>query len=85
MKKLEFPLAIPSANKSTKVSPVSAEDILSEFGKSLKMILSGKRSNIGIESTVVDLTTKIKILRPGVINQQDISKILKKESREYKL
>ncbi len=78
LKKLEFPLAIPSANKSTKVSPVSAEDILSEFGKSLKMILSGKRSNIGIESTVVDLTTKIKILRPGVINQQDISKILKK-------
>tara|TARA_Y100001970_G_C14036464_1_gene751353 strand:+ start:93 stop:1046 length:954 start_codon:yes stop_codon:yes gene_type:complete len=78
LKKLEFPLAIPSANKSTKVSPVSAEDILSEFGKSLKMILSSKRSNVGIESTVVDLTTKIKILRPGVINQKDISKILKK-------
>ena len=81
LKNLDFPLAIPSANKSTKISPVSAEDVLSEFGKSLKIILKGKRSNIGIESTVVDLTSKIKILRPGFINKKDISKILKKRIR----
>ena len=42
------------------------------------MILKGKRSAIGLESTVVDLTSKIKILRPGFINQNDISRILKK-------
>jgi len=78
LKVLKFPLAIPSANKSTRVSPVTAEDVASEFGNSLKMILKGKRSAIGLESTVVDLTSKIKILRPGFINQNDISRILKK-------
>jgi L-threonylcarbamoyladenylate synthase len=78
LKILKFPLAIPSANKSTRVSPVTAEDVASEFGNSLKMILKGKRSAIGLESTVVDLTSKIKILRPGFINQNDISRILKK-------
>ncbi len=78
LKNLDFPLAIPSANKSTKVSPVAAEDVFNEFGKSLKIILKGRRSNIGIESTVVDLTSKIKVLRPGIITKKDISKILKK-------
>ena len=81
LKNLDFPLAIPSANKSTKVSPVSAEDVFSEFGKSIKIILKGRRSNIGIESTVVDLTTKIKVLRPGFISKKDISRILKKRVR----
>ena len=78
LKALKFPLAIPSANKSTRVSPVTAEDVASEFGNYLKMILKGKRSSIGLESTVVDLTSKVKILRPGFINQDNISKILKK-------
>ena len=78
LKNLDFSLAIPSANKSTKVSPVAAEDVFNEFGKSLKIILKGRRSNIGIESTVVDLTSKIKVLRPGIITKKDISKILKK-------
>ena len=78
LKVLKFPLAIPSANKSTRVSPVTAEDVACEFGNYLKMILNGKRSAIGLESTVVDLTSKVKILRPGFINQDDIAKILKK-------
>ena len=79
LKSLNFPLAIPSANKSTQVSPVSARDVVSEFGASLKFILDGGSCVIGIESTVVDLTSTAKILRPGSINPSSISKVLNKK------
>ena len=84
LKSLDFPLAIPSANKSTQISPVSAEDVAQEFTDSLKMILNGGKCNIGLESTVVDLTSKAKILRPGLINPSDISKVLNKKVDIYK-
>ena len=84
LKFLNFPLAIPSANKSTQVSPVSAKDVVNELGASLKFILDGGSCIIGIESTVVDLTSKAKILRPGLINPSDISKVLNKKVDIYK-
>ena len=84
LKSLNFPLAIPSANKSTQISPVSASDVVSEFGSSLKFILNDGSCVIGIESTVVDLTSRVKILRPGLINPLDISKVLKKKIIIYK-
>jgi L-threonylcarbamoyladenylate synthase len=84
LKSLNFPLAIPSANKSTQVSPVSASDVVSEFGASLKFILNGGNCIIGLESTVVDLTSRAKILRPGLINPSDISKVLNKKIIIYK-
>jgi L-threonylcarbamoyladenylate synthase len=84
LKFLNFPLAIPSANKSTQVSPVSAKDVVNELGTSLKFILDGGSCIIGIESTVVDLTSKAKILRPGLINPSDISKVLNKKVDIYK-
>ena len=77
LKRLKFPLAIPSANKSTRVSPVRAEDVAEEFGKKLKLIFNGGRTKVGIESTVLDLTGTPKILRPGIINKKELSKILK--------
>ena len=76
LKSLDFPLAIPSANKSTQISPVSAEDVFQEFHKSIKIILDGGPCKIGLESTVVDLTSKPKILRPGLISPIDISRSL---------
>jgi len=84
LKSLNFPLAIPSANRSTQVSPVCAKDVSSELGSSLKFILNGGSCKIGIESTVVDLTSKAKILRPGLINPSDISKVLNKKTLLYK-
>ena len=84
LKSLNFPLAIPSANKSTQVSPVSAEDVVDEFGSSLKFILNGGSCIIGLESTVVDLTSGAKILRPGLINPSEVSKILNKKINIYK-
>jgi len=84
LKSLNFPLAIPSANKSTQVSPVSADDVVNEFDTSLKFILNGGSCTIGLESTVVDLTSKVKILRPGLINPSDISKVLNKKIKVYR-
>ena len=40
LKELSYPLAAPSANISTKISPVSKEDVKDEFGKKIKFILS---------------------------------------------
>ena len=84
LKSLNFPLAIPSANQSTQISPVSARDVADEFGSSLKFILNGGICAIGLESTVVDLTSRAKILRPGLINPSNISKILNKKITIYK-
>ncbi len=77
LKKANFPLAMPSANKSTNVSPVSSIDVFEEFNKKLKFIVDGGKSKIGIESTVIDLTANPKILRPGIIDKKKIEKVLK--------
>ncbi|MFL2889512.1 MAG: L-threonylcarbamoyladenylate synthase [Pelagibacteraceae bacterium] len=84
LKKLKFPLAIPSGNKSQSVSPVTASDVAEEFKHKLKFIIDGGRSNIGIESTVVDLTGKIKILRPGLISREQINGVLKINMSNFK-
>ena len=77
LKEIDFPLAMPSANKSTSVSPVSSEDVYEEFKKKVSLILNGGKCKIGIESTVVDLTNNPKILRPGIIDKGKIEKTLK--------
>ena len=76
---LKVPLAAPSANISSKLSPTSSKDVVDEFKNRIKFILDGGRSKIGLESTIVDLTTRPKILRPGFITEKKISTILKKE------
>ena len=82
LKKIKFPLAMPSANKSTSVSPVKAEDVFDEFKKEIQLIIDGGKCKIGIESTVIDLTSSPKILRPGIINKEIIEKILKKKIKK---
>ncbi len=74
---IKFPLAMPSANISSRLSPVNADDVSDEFKNKLKLVIDGGRSKIGIESTVIDLTSKPKILRPGIISSNEIKKILK--------
>ena len=77
LKEIEFPLAMPSANKSTGISPVNSKDVYEEFKKKISLILDGGKCKIGIESTVIDLTNYPKILRPGVIDKSKIEKVLK--------
>ena len=81
---LNVPLAAPSANISSQLSPTCANDVLDEFGSKIKFILDGGKCKVGLESTVVDLTGKPTILRPGIITINKISKVLKKKIRVSK-
>ena len=81
---LKYPLAAPSANKSKSLSPTTAKHVAEEFGKSVKMIIDGGVCKIGIESTVIDLTTKPKILREGGLSSNIIEKFLKVKLTEDK-
>jgi len=74
LKQLNYPLAAPSANITTKVSAVKAKDVKEEFGNKIKYILDGGKCSIGIESTIISLIGKPTILRLGGL---DISKIKK--------
>ncbi len=70
------PLVAPSANHSGKPSPTKAEHVLEDFGDQLP-ILDGKATEIGLESTVVDLTdTFTAILRPGSISRKQIEEVI---------
>ena len=79
LKILKYPLAAPSANISSKISPVTKEDVKDEFGERIKFILDGGRSKIGLESTIVSLLGKPKILRLGGIERKRINKVLRKK------
>ena len=79
LKLLKFPLAAPSANLSKKVSAVCSSDVKEDFGKKIKFILEGGRSSIGLESTIIDLRNKPKILRLGGLDVSTIKRALNKE------
>ena len=74
LKQLDYPLAAPSANITTKVSAVKVKDVKEEFGNKIKYILDGGTCAIGIESTIINVIGKPTILRLGGL---DISKIQK--------
>ena len=78
MNKLSYPIAAPSANIFSNLSPVSASDVKEEFGKKIPMILDGGICKIGLESTIISLVNKPVILRLGGLDKNKISKILKK-------
>ena len=77
LQNLDFPLAAPSANMSSRLSAVTAADVREEFKKKISFIIDGGKSNIGIESTIIDLVSKPTILRPGGLEIEKIEKILK--------
>ena len=77
LKSLKYPIAAPSANISSKISPVSKKDVEDEFGKKIKYILDGGRSKIGLESTIVSLINKPQLLRLGGIEASKINNVLK--------
>lgn len=74
------PLAAPSANPFGKVSPTRAEHIKQSFGDEHPPVVDGGPAKIGIESTVVDLSSsRTRILRLGPIHTEAISAILGEE------
>ncbi|MDQ7042230.1 MAG: L-threonylcarbamoyladenylate synthase [Sulfurimonas sp.] len=70
-------IVAPSANLYGRVSPTSAEDVREEFASGVDLVLDGGRCSIGIESTIVDLSTSTpRILRPGKITEKEIYSVL---------
>jgi len=79
LNKLDYPLAAPSANISKNLSAVQALDVKEDFGNKIKYVLDGGKSTIGLESTIIDLRNKPKILRLGGLEVSRIKKILGKK------
>jgi L-threonylcarbamoyladenylate synthase len=64
-----FPLAAPSANLSNQISPTNAQHVYGQLAGRIPLIVDGGQSQVGIESTVLDLTVSPpRILRPGMIH-----------------
>src|SRR4051812_22054097 len=75
-------LAGPSANKSTHVSPTTAEHVRDELGDAVDLILDGGPCEVGIESTVLSLVGEPKILRLGAVTREMIEDVLKQHVSE---
>ena len=80
LKNLDYPLAAPSANISTRLSPVKKSDVVEEFGSKVKFILNGGRCKIGLESTIINIIKKPEILRFGGLDILKIEKVLNKKA-----
>ncbi len=77
IKESKKPIAAPSANTSGKPSPTEASHVIEDLMGKVDMIIDGGSTDIGLESTVVDMTSKIPmILRPGKITKEDIINVL---------
>jgi L-threonylcarbamoyladenylate synthase len=73
------PVAAPSANRSNAVSPTTASHVLADLSGRVEILLDAGPTRIGIESTVLDLTTSPpRILRPGGVTASRIEQILGK-------
>ena len=72
-----LPLAAPSANASGKLSPTAPEHVAESLGDNVDLILAGGPSQIGVESTVVNLTSPTPmILRPGAVTKEQLESAL---------
>lgn len=73
----DTPIAAPSANSFSKPSPTLAKHVFHDLNKKIPLILNGGETEIGLESTIIDLTEKCPIiLRPGKISQKEIEKLI---------
>ena len=79
LKSIDYPLAAPSANISTRLSSVKASEVIEEFGSKIKYVLNGGKCQIGVESTIINLLNKPTLLRFGGLDISKIEKILKKK------
>lgn len=77
LRKLQLPLAAPSANTSGKPSPTLAEHVYHDMDGKIPLILDGGATEIGIESTVLDMTSEPPvILRPGKVSKEQIESVI---------
>ena len=77
LKAVKLPIVAPSANASGKPSPTLASHVLDDLDGKIAGILDGGATGVGLESTVIDCTTKPPvILRPGGITKEQIEEII---------
>src|SRR5690606_16794367 len=66
-------LVAPSANRFGRVSPTTAADVVAELGAAVDLVLDGGPCEIGIESTIVDLSARpFRVLRPGFVTVDQV-------------
>ena len=71
-----FPLAAPSANLSNQISPTNATHVHAQLAGKIALIVDGGQAQVGIESTVLDLTVSpARILRPGMIHAESLAAV----------
>jgi L-threonylcarbamoyladenylate synthase len=77
LREARIPIAAPSANRSTELSPTTARHVEKSLGDRVAMIVDGGPTAVGIESTVVDLTgERPRLLRPGAISADDLAPVI---------
>ena len=77
LKAAEFPIAAPSANRSTQISPTTAEHVLRGLNGRIDMILDAGPTSGGLESTVIDLTVQPpRLLRPGLVSVAELNAVI---------
>lgn len=77
IKECGCPIAAPSANRSTRISPTSAKHVFADMDGRIPLIIDGGPSNVGIESTIIDMTREVPtILRPGAITENMLLNVL---------
>ena len=69
-----FPLFAPSANASGGISPTKAEHSYDSLGEAVEMIIDGGDCKCGLESTIIDLTGEVSILRAGIVTKDELEK-----------
>jgi L-threonylcarbamoyladenylate synthase len=70
-------IAAPSANRFCRISPTQASHVEEELGDKVDMILDGGACQVGLESTIVDLSGEFpRLLRPGQISKSEIEELL---------
>jgi L-threonylcarbamoyladenylate synthase len=77
LRRLKLPVAAPSANRSGKPSPTKAAHVFHDLNGKIPFIVDGGATGIGLESTVLDVTSKVPtILRPGGITKEMLEKVI---------
>lgn len=77
IRECSFPLAAPSANLSNRLSPTNAEHVRQQLGGKLRLIVDGGQAQVGIESSVLDLTVNPpRVLRPGMIHVESLAAVV---------
>jgi L-threonylcarbamoyladenylate synthase len=70
-------VAAPSANRFGRVSPTRAEHVLNDLGDDIDVLLDGGECDVGVESTILDLTSQVpRLLRPGGVTVEQIEALL---------